>query len=231
MKSFFHDPTAYKVQDNPTLHWLSFSLLTLSTLQGVASYSNLFLTQKKFSSGGASGEIYIFLTTGLDRRNKVHSCFLIACQVPTCLWTVRLNVTLNILLNVHRLVMFIYVAMTQRAQNSQIAVAIVVFNSVDMVCVQTLFLIGHSDSTLCTRPVMFFSESSGNLWEILSVSTSFRILRKGFWEMLHHRQVAIVLLKKRLNHKVIYLFDSPHLWRLQFESLVLKSVKAVLTGK
>ena len=143
----------------------------------------------------------------------------------------RLYVTLDIHFDVHRFVVLINTFVAERAQNPQIAMPIVVLHAVNMMCVQTFFFIIHIDPAVCARPIVLLPQSSRNLREVLSVSTSFRILGKGFWQLLHHRQVPVVFLQVSLDYKVIHLLYSFRFRRRHFQPLVLQVIQTVLTGE
>ena len=54
---------------------------------------------------------------------------------------------------------FINVLMAERTKHLKVRVAVVVLNTVDVMCMKTFFFIGHIYPTLTTRPVVLFSES------------------------------------------------------------------------
>ena len=68
----------------------------------------------------------------------------------------RLNVPLDIFLNVHRSMVFIDVLMAERTKHPKVREAVVVLNTVDVMCMKTFFFICHINPTLCTRPVVLF---------------------------------------------------------------------------
>lgn len=90
--------------------------------------------------------------------------------------------------------MSIDVTMTQSAKNPQIAMAVIVLHTIDVVGVQTLLFIRHIYPAIRARPIVFFPKFPRYFRKVFGVAATFCILGESLREMFHNGKVAVVFL-------------------------------------